>query len=196
MPPQQSNQYDFILDSKQKRRSGPAFLQNPRQRNIVMVLFVSGVLLIVILGWSLISSIGKQNTADLVELAAYQSEFSRLSDDALDNAQNNETRYEAATLHALASSDLQRLRSYLSANGVTLSPQQLAAKQSSARTTSLEQATQASRFDEEYITAIDELMVAYRQDLQQALNNSSGANRDALLETLANNLLAYQGSEE
>lgn len=195
MPPQQSNQYDFIMNPNQQRGGGPAFLQNPKNKIIVSVLFVSTILIVVIILFNVFTSLGKQSNDDMVSVVAWQTEIIRISQLGLKEARDPNTRTQLSTLNSFLQSDASATQSYLSSSGVKLKPEQLASQQDSTVTADLESATQLNKYDETLIAIIEEKTASYKASLRSALNATSTTNRKTVLDTAATNILTYEGAE-
>ena len=191
MPPNDQNQYDFIMDPNRNRSSGPAFLQNPKQRNIVLVLFIIVVLFLVIVAFSVFSSLGSNDNEDLVLMSAYQTEIARVSELGLDNSTDLGTRTKIATLNSFINSDLVSNISYLDRNGREVKPQEQAAKRDSSIDTALDEAQKTNTYDDELNDQIETLVSGYASVLREASKSPEGPNKEALLTTAANNIDTY-----
>ena len=198
--PQQHPDYDFIMSAQkqqQKFGGGSPGLQDPRKRMIISVAFVVGVLLIVFVGFSIITSVGGTDADDLKRLAAQQTEISRIADEGLKEASIPDTLNQVTTLKSIIDSDLRDTLGYLSRNGVTPTPVELASAKSSAVDEALASAATRNNYDDELIDQLNTLITAYKLQLNSALNTttSSAPNRQNLLNGAATNILTYEGQE-
>ena len=193
MPPQQSSEYDFIMEP-QKQSSGPAFLQNPKQSKVVLILFGLVIFFVLIIGWSFISSIGKDDQNDLISMVAYQYEIVRVSDLGLETSTDLTTRNQVSTLRAFISSDQSGTISYLGINGVEVSEEQQAAFTDTTTDDALVAATQTRNFDSVLEEQLDNLMQGYASVVGGSLGVAEGVNKQALLEQAANNITTYYGT--
>jgi hypothetical protein len=193
MQPDQ-NQYNFIMDpSNGKRSGGPSFLQNPKNRILAGILFIFSVIFILIIGFSIISSIGKKSNDSLITVAAYQTEIARISSLGLESAKDSSVRSKLATISAFIETDSKATISYLSSNGTKLSKQQVALALDKKADEKLETAAQLNKYDETLLQIIQEKSSSYKSALKQALNDASTAKEKQILETAANNILTFEG---
>jgi hypothetical protein len=192
MQPNQNN-YDFILNPQQNSSRGPSFLQDPKQRMIVSVLFVLVVITLVIVVFSAITSIGRQDNSDLRSLAAQQSSLVALSAYGVETSSSLSTRTESITLQTLLTSDLSATQTYLAQNGITLNSDQLAGLDADVET-ALTNAQVENRFEQTYNQLLNDQLTNYRAALQAAINNTSGPNREQLLNTAATNIIVFDNN--
>jgi hypothetical protein len=195
MQPQQ-NDFNFILDSSQNQTGGPAFLQDPKKRNIIAVLFVGGVLLLVMLIIIIISSLTSKNTASLVDVAVLQNEIVRITKLGLADASDPAVRVKVSTIGAFMQSDFTKTSSFLASNGRELDPEALALTQDTAVDESLESAALRNNFDETLLDEIDKKSASYKVALQKAINEASSESEKNLLNTAASNIIIYEQTQE
>lgn len=195
MPPQQQNDYDFIMGNGGKQPGGSAFLKNPKNRLIASVGFVTIVVILLIIGVNFFLSLGKQDSSDLVDVVAYQTELGRITELGLKNARDPATRVKLATLSSFISSDVSSMKSYLSRNGVKLQPEQVSQRRDSQVESELETAAQLNRYDEKLLEILDEKTAAYKTVLRSALQATTTPNRKSLLDTAAGNIVLYSTEE-
>lgn len=194
MPPNQQNQYDFITSPSQNMSTGPAFLQNPKQRNIVVVVFVLVVITLVIVGFSIITSIGKGGNDSIIDTAAYQTELLRISSLGYEGATDPSVKTQLSTLQAFIGSDLANTTSYLATNGAKLSEKQSLKYYDLTVEQALEEATISNKFDEEIITIINQLSDSYKESLQKSLGGTSSETGTTVIQTAAENIIIYEGT--
>lgn len=194
MPPQQPNQYDFIMDnSKQNRGFGASFLQNPRNRIIFSVLFVSIILILVIVGFSIFRSLGRANNNDLIDLMARQTEIIRIAEIGMDDASGQSVKSQISTLNSFMKSDYELLSEYLSNNNIKPEPLALKAHFDSSAEETLNSAKTANRFDSEVLEILDKETTAYKKALTKAVNATDTPKREEALDTVATNISIYEG---
>lgn len=192
----QNNPYEFIMDpSKQKRPGGPAFLRSPKNRIVVGVMFIAVILTILLIGFSLISSIGKSSNNDLLSVAAYQTEIARISGLGLKSAKDSSTKAKLATFSAFITTDSQSTINYINSTGKKLKPEELTMQKDSKVDKELESATQLNKYDETVIEILEAKSAAYKASLQRAINAASTPKEKQLLSTAANNILTYENAE-
>ncbi|MFT4532198.1 MAG: hypothetical protein ACI9T8_000209 [Candidatus Saccharimonadales bacterium] len=195
MQPQDQNPYNFILDpATQKRKPGLSMLQNPKQKNIFAVIFVIIIIMVVVIAVSIFQSLGKQDNGALVSVNAYQTEIIRISELGLKSATDPNTRATVSTLQSFITSDQVDTKSYLTKNGVTITPQQEILKKDSTLDTDLDTASQRNRYDEVLISILQDLQSAYKASLQSAIGETTTPNRKILLNNAAANILTFENS--
>jgi hypothetical protein len=193
MPPNQ-NEYQFILDPSNGASGGPAFLQDPKKRSIITVLFVSIILLIVFIVIAIIASLGGRSTSAIVDVAAYQTELVRISTLGLADAKDSSVRAQTATLQAFMQSDLSKTTSFLASKGKKLEPTDTALRRDSSVDENLASAALRNRFEEELISSLQSTSSAYRVSLESALNSSSNTEETALLQIALKNVVVFEGT--
>ena len=196
MDPNQ-NPYEFILDpSQQKKSGGPSFIQSPDKRTIVGIIFVIVTIIFIFAGFSLISSLNKQDGSKLANVAAFQTELIRVSDLGLAESTDANTRAKVSTLRAFISTDLNSMSSYAESAGLEITTVQFSTSDKEKINTALESASTRNRYDEELLETLDELSQKYKTSLQQAINeNTTSTVRKSVLETAAENIVLYENSK-
>jgi hypothetical protein len=193
MQPNQ-DQYQFIINPSHGSPSGPAFLQDPKKRNIVAILFVSFILLVVFIAVAVFSSLSNRNNSAIIDVAAYQTELLRISTLGLKEARDPSVRAQVATMQSFSQSDLVQTTSYLSSVGTKFEKELTSLKLDSSVDKDLEAATLRNAYDQEIIEALATTSSAYKLSLQKALNDSSSDEETALLQKAATNIITYEGS--
>jgi len=191
MQPSDSD-YNFILNDTNSRGVGPAFLQDPKKRNIFAALFVAIVLLVVFMGVSFFLSAGKTDVNALQSVAAQQNKLIDLTATGLENARDPSTRSNITVLQAFLLSDLAETRSLF---GSAASENLLLGTYDPAIDTQLERAAQRNQYDTVLQENIDELVAEYKSRLNTAITAyQSSANILPVVESAATNILTYQPS--
>ncbi len=196
MPPQQQNQYDFIMDNGNKSGGlGSSFLQNPKNKIVVSILFVSIVLILVIVAFNVVSNLGKANNDDLVDLMARQTEIVRISELGLDDADSQAVKTKLATLNSIMKSDYRVISGYLTRVGHEIEPLKLKVHFDSSVEEDLETAKSSNRLDSALLELIDEETTNYKSALRKALDATTTPGREETLNTAATNIIIYDGKE-
>lgn len=195
MQPQQ-NDFNFITNPVQGNSSGPAFLQDPKKRNIIAVLFVVVVLFIIVIGFAIFASLGKKNTSPMVDVAAYQTELIRISEFGLAGTTDSSVRAQTSTMLAIITSDLTQSTSYLASSGKKLEIIDTAIHLDASIEKNLETASLRNTFDEELIATLEKTTAAYKLSLQKALDSASSEKEKKVLQTAATNILTFEGNQE
>jgi Skp family chaperone for outer membrane proteins len=193
MQPDQ-NQYEFIMDPSQVKGSGPAFLQDPKKRNIIAGLFVGTVLLLIVIIFAIVSSLSSSGTSAIVDVASYQTELARISTLGLTDAKEPSARAKAATMQAFVQSDLAQTTSYLASKGKKLGPAETALRLNSQVNKDLESAKLRNNFEQELLDALETTSQGYKSSLQAAINSASSEKEKEILQSAASNILVFEGS--
>ena len=193
MQPQNSNQYDFILDPSQQQRpgmsgGGPAFLQDPVKRLVAAVVFVFVVLMIVFIGISILFS-GGGGSSKLEEVAGVQSEIVRIANQGLLEARDPATRADVATILTFTKSDLSATSGYLGG----FDEKKAALYINPELDELLQRAAERNVYDDAILEILGDLGADYKAALQDALDSSSGEEETLILETAAVNILTFEG---
>lgn len=192
MNPQQNDSYNFILDPASQPKSGPGFLQNPKQRNIIAAVFVLIVLLLVFGAFAIFQSLGKQSNTALIDTQAYQTEIVRLSQAGLKDAQDPNTKKILSSFNASVGSDLQATASYMAGIGVVPSEERLAQNKEKGIDKTLESARQRGNYDQAILEAIESASAGYKTALSSALEESSSKKRTEILNQAGANILILE----
>jgi hypothetical protein len=192
MDPQ--NQYGFIMDSSPNRSSGPAFLQDPKKRIIVAVLFVISILLLIVLAFAAITSLNNKSTSAMVDVAAYQTEIARICTLGLTTATNLEVRAQTVTLQSFIASDLTQTTKHLAGVGKKLDAKDIALRTDTTVVKNLESAKLQNTYDEELSRIITKITASYKLSLQKALSSASSEREKQVLQTAATNILTFEGN--
>lgn len=199
MPPQQQNQYDFILNGSPKAPRRPLFGNSLGARIAVIAVLV---ILVIIAGAVINSFLGKDKAAQtqrLVEISQAQTEIVRVSALANEKAKDGNTRNYALTTQLSVQSSQQQIMKTLAARGVSEKSvsKKLAASKNPKTDAALDEAVKNSRFDETFTTILDKQIADYQLLLQTAYEGSSVSERTALTACFENakRLAAMAGTE-
>ncbi len=191
MQPQEQNPYSFITNPSSQQGPKLQFSQNPKQRIIISVVFVS-VIIIAIVVFSIFSSIGGQKNDDLGVLSAYQTEMLRVSNLGIKDAKDPSTKSQIATLQAFITSDNNDIATYSKKIGFKISKTQNASQLNPSTDKTLQAAAQTNNYDKTLLDSINKLSSSYKSQLQKSLNDTTAINKTALLKTAAANILTYE----
>lgn len=177
---QQSNPYEFIMNPQQpKRRWGlkGSFLTK------LALIGVGVVLLLVILG-AIISTAFRGSTVDiegLVGLAQTQQELVRLASQGAASTSQSSLRDLSVTTQLSVDTNRLQLLDYLQANGRKVTTKELNAKRDTETDARLAAAVQTSTFDSVYTQTIQESLVIYNTEVEQAQSRAVGKLEKQLL---------------
>ena len=169
MPPSQSpttpQNLDFILKADQPKPSRFGGSNSKTQRIIVVV--VAGIIL-VILGLvflSIMQRSNRQGSAELIDLAAYQTELARVVDIGINSSPDSNVQAIAQTGSLTLLSDLTRTKKMIASKGVKLSESDLSKYFTKSIDADLDTAKTANNFDVVFIKLIDEKLGDYKLKL-------------------------------
>lgn len=201
MPPQQQNQYDFILNNKAKPPRGPLLGGSVGARvAVIAVLFIIFVIAAGVIN-SFLSKDSQAQNQRLIEIAHAQTEIIRVSAIAKDekNAKDTTTRNFALNTSLSFESSQQQVKKLLAARGVSEKSldKRLAASKNPKTDAALDEATKNSRFDKTFLTLMHKQLTDYQKLLQAAYPGSTPKER-ATLTALSENarLLAANSKTE
>ncbi len=196
MQPDQQNPYSFILNDQSGQKPPTQFGSDSggSARILKAVLFLTGVVVVLIIGFSVITSIGKTNNEDLVSVLAYQTELDRVIELGKKESTDITLKNDLASLQAALASDQNELTTLLEARAVKVSKESLASKKDSKIDSTLESSKLNNTYDEALRTAMKSLAGKYVDALRTALSDTASANETTLLETAGNNIVTYSAS--
>ena len=192
MQPDNNNQFDFILDPTQKKTAGPSFLQDPKKRIVVSVLFVLSFLILIIIGFSVFSSLSKKNNSALVDVYAYQTEIARITKLGLVSVVEPSLKIKTSTLNTFIASDLANSTSFLAKSGKKVTKLETDSRLDPKLEKNFEAAKTRNTFDDELMSAIESTSTSYKLVLKKALDSASSQTEKEFLQTAADNILTFE----
>ena len=168
--PTQTTPYDFFL--KSQPRSKLPKLPVPNKASLtVKIAFVAGVLLLVLIGFSVVSALLPKDTAvpDYTAIAQTQQEIIRVCGQGAARGTQRSTRYYATTCSASLRSDEQAMLAYLAQNGVKVSSKQLGLLANAQTDAKLKSAIASSNFDPVFLQLSQQSLQAYANRLKARL---------------------------
>ncbi|MCA9328157.1 hypothetical protein KC959_00135 [Candidatus Saccharibacteria bacterium] len=187
MQPQQ-NPYDFILDP-QAPKKGPGLAPTDGKKRLVLIIgFLAGVAVVLIVGVSILFSLGKANNDDLIRVRARQVELGRIIEIGLKNSTDADQRNRLTTLQATLATDQAALSDLLSKRSVEVTKLQLAAYEDSDRDAELETARQNGKLTDTLSAVIAELSSQYYKELKGSLAEATTDTEKSILQTSIDNL--------
>lgn len=171
----EKNQYDFILnpnDGQPQKKSLP-----PKNLGKKQLALIAGggfvILLFIIVALSALFGGGPSNKEQLLGVVAQQNELIRVSDIALKEAKGAQARNLAMTTKLSLRSDQSSLTAALKAQKVKIGGKELGAAKNAKSDTLLTTAAQNNRFDEEYLSFIQEELVKYQKSIAEAYKTTT-----------------------
>lgn len=175
-----NNNYDFIMSSPQRPRNAGS----TKQRIIVVVVGVLVLAVGAMIFNAVIGSNSKRGQAELLDLAAYQTELARVINIGVANARNTEIRGQAAVTKLTVLSNLAETKDFLRRLEMEIKPEEFAKFQTPSIDAQLEEARKANNFDDVYVPLINEKISAYQERLESTYNAQS-------IDTIKNALVSY-----
>ena len=185
----QNDQYNFILNPNAQKKK-PSLVPTPTgttQRVLLIVGVITIVVMLLVVGFSLFSRIGKVDNQDLIRAQAYQTEILRIVDIGQKEVKTDRIRTEIATLRATTQSDLTTLADILIKRKETVTALQLNAKKNADLEGALAKAKETGAYDSAFEAALQDTVAAYYKELQSALAEATTQiEKDALKNAVAN----------
>lgn len=188
-PPQ--NRYDYILNPPQApRRKIPLFGGGNK---VVNVIFVSVVLILALIVYSVFSSATKANYDSVVRLAERQQEIIRVSNLGLIGSQDPATLIYVSTVASTTQSEQNATLAFLTKKGVKVSSVELALKKDSTTDSALTTAQQNNTYDAVLINSLKGLLTSYQKAEKDVILANSNSEK-VLFTTLLSNAKTLDGS--
>jgi hypothetical protein len=167
--PQNTGQYDFIVNTGNHRSGGLLSANTPMKTRIVVVAG-GGVALLVLalLFFALLSNTGNNNNDALIAVAQRQAELVRISQQPVTQADQQATQNFAATTYTSLMSDEQVILHVLALHNAKVSSSQLAARQNPQTDSQLASAKGSGTYDQTYLSIAQSQLNAYIQALKTA----------------------------
>lgn len=188
MPPQQQNQYDFILESKNRRGLSLNFGKTPNQRIAIVVI---GLILLIVCAFffnSFLNRGNKAHAAEMAEIVKSQNEIIRVSTIVAKDGKTQQARNRAfSTKFSIQTSqnDVKALLAKRGFKGKKLT-KVLKNSKNTKNDDTLKEGGLNNRYDETYYTLLNK-QLADNQKLIKAAFPSSNANEKKSLTAAFNN---------
>lgn len=169
MPPVQKTDtpadYNFILQSTQPKKRKLSFGGSRRQRIFVVVV---ALLVLIALAYGFLAIVRSQNSkghAELVDLAAYQTELVRIIDIGVKEAQSVSVKAGAQTASLSILSDLNQTKNFIRQKNIPAKSEDLTKYNTPSIDEQLASAKTANNFDATYSQLVDEKLNSYKAKL-------------------------------
>ena len=159
--------YDFILNpSNETPKKSGGLPGGGSQRTLILISIFGGILVVVL--FAVFSIFGGQpdNKAQLLKVAQQQQELIRVSKIGVKESRSTQSRNLATTTQLSLTSDQAPLLQALRQQKVNISNRQLGESKNSETDKMLESAKNNNRFDEEFMSFIQEELVEYQKNLE------------------------------
>jgi hypothetical protein len=187
----QNNPYDFIVNPQGNHpKRGVNFNSGGKNKIVVFAIFGLGVIIVLVVGFSILTSLGKTNNQDLISVETEQTELLRIiglgKKDATDSALVN----RLSSLETLVTSDKTKVAKLLSDRGVEVAKEILSSEKDSQVDTDLDKAKQNGNYDDVLLDKVSERSNSYYSALKTALSDAKTKTEKELLNTSISNLEA------
>lgn len=196
------NPYEFIMSPQSPKQRGLRLpgVKDPFIAKIILI--VIGIVIVVVVGGVLISSLfgkSKVNIVDLTAVTQTQQELIRVATQGYTLGTQPVTRKFAITTQLSLRTQQIQMLDYLQKQGSKLTTKTLTLKKSATTDTQLTTARQTSTFDSTFVHIMQNSLVSYNTLLEQTLSRASGTNEKKLLNaeiSVANALLQQVPTQE
>ena len=191
-PQPEQNPYGFIMDDKPPKKSGSLFkLPGGGSKKTRIILLISGVFLLLIVGWMLISLISSGNKAQnekLIGLAQGQTEIIRVAKIGSNSqsVRQTETRNLAVNTSVVIETNKNAITALLAANKKKVKEKQLNATANKKIDAELEVATSNNTFDDTFNTILKGLLSEHQKQIKDAYDSSSSKSEKETLQASYN----------
>jgi len=182
------DQYDFILNPQQSKKPTGMQFQSGKKKILVFVGILAGLTIALVVGFSIITSLGKPNSQNLITIQAYQTEIDRVITLASKNIKDLSLKYRVATMQTVVGSDQKQINSLTTKRKVKITKLELAAKKDGDIDTALNAAKQDGTFDDVLLGVIESLSNDYYKALKTALTEASSKTEKELLQQAIDNI--------
>lgn len=186
MPPQQYNQYDFIMNAPKQQR-GPK-VSGIKSRVLLVIIGLIVLLIIAVIANKILTAGSSAQAAKMTEVAQAETELIRVASLGIDTAKDRDTLNHAATIKATIQSSQNQTKKLLEKRGVKGKglTKKLSASKNSKSDDKLEEARRNNRYDETFNTLIDKQLTDYQKTLKAAFGGASKSEK-ILLEKSSKN---------
>ena len=155
-------------------------------------MFVLIVIILLVVGFSVFSSLSKKGNSALVDVYAYQTELVRVTGLGIVSAVDPTLRIQTSTINSFSSSDLKNTTDFLAKSGKKMTKLEASSRLDAKLEANLKAATTRNSFDEEFKSALESTSANYKLALKKALANAGSKSETAILQTAADNILTFE----
>jgi beta-lactamase superfamily II metal-dependent hydrolase len=196
MQPDNDNPYEFIFGQGKQQRPPRYQPRSNANKILLSVGFVTGVIIVLVIGFSVITSIGKAGNDDLITVRAEQTELTRVLELGLKNVTDITTKNTLASLQLSVDSDSASVGSLLNKRGVKIDKVVLASKKDADTDKALETALQNGSHDSVLIKTINSLAESYYSSLKTAKQDVESTTEKELLDRATTNLETFVATQK
>lgn len=182
--PNQQNPYDFLSDSK-KKPTPFSFLDAGSKKSRIIIAAAGTVILLLLasLAIGLIGGAGKADTVSLIAAAQQQNELIRLAEIGVSKSRGQEAKNIAITTKLTLQSQQSEMLNAVKMKNKKFSKKDLVSPDSKKHDEILLTAEQNNRFDEAFLSLMEEQLISYQQVAERAYRGAEGVR---LKEALSN----------
>lgn len=184
--PQTPNTYDF-LNAPTGQKRGVFGGSGPKNKVLASVIFVVLVLILVVVGFSFINSLGKKDYSAYNSLLKTQYELVRITTIGAEKARTPEVRQFAATIQYSTTTEREAVVALLIKAKQEVLEKQLAQAKDANNDKALAAAEQANRYDEEMQKIITSLLASYYKQIKDIAPSASTKSEKTLVTQLQTN---------
>lgn len=186
MPPQQNNQYDFILNKQQPQRS---FNGGSKKARIILV--VAGIIIFIILAVianKILNAGDSAQTQRLTDVAKAETELIRVSTLGITTAKDRDTIAFASTVKLSVQSSQNQTKKLLEKRGINSKKfsKLMPTSKNSKTDTQLIDAGRNNRYDETFMAILDKELIDYQKLLKAANDGGKPSEQKVLASSFAN----------
>ena len=184
----ENDQYGFIFDQGKQHQPRSFQPQSKSSKILISIGFVAGVIILAIVGFSYVLSLGKANNTDLIAVRAHQIELLRVIELGQKDVTDINLRNRIASMQASITSDAYAIDNLLSKRKVEADKTLLAAEKDDDTDAELASALQNSGFNEVLLNKIEELSNNYYGALKDAKLDVASKTETEILDKAIQNL--------
>ncbi len=186
-----NNPYDFIVNpSGNNPKRVVNFNSGGKNKMVVFGIFGLGIIIVLIIGFSLLTSLGKTNNQDLIKVEAQQTELLRIIELGKKDATDSALLNRLSSLETLVTSDKTKVAKLLSDRGVETNKTILASEKDADVDSALEKAKQNGNYDDVLLSKVSDRSNSYYSSLKTALSDAKTKTEKELLNISISNLEA------
>ena len=187
MQPQNNNQF-YFLNQNQANSQGPLGSLKAGGKNIKSRLIIVGVgllflIIIIIIALSIISSAGKANNKNFINIVEDQSILLDITKQGIASSTDLSTTNSSSTINVVLTSEQSQIISVLSKNGLAINKKQSEYK-SVVLDNSLVTAKSNGTFQSTYISSLQDRLKIYQKNINLAYKGAKNKSEKTILNSL------------
>jgi len=186
-PPAQQNPYDFLNNQPSNQRRQLFTSNNPKQKMLVSILFVAGVIFLLVVVLVVFRSLTKKDYSVYNTMLKKQTEIIRLANTGSTKARDSSVKNYTATIYQVTTSEKTSTLAFVKKNGVKVNEKALDAAKDANNDKALTAAESANQYDQKLSELLNSLIISYQKDIQASAQKVSTKSEKTLVTTLQNN---------